>query len=101
MKKKVFKIVKDVVFVAVIVILSVAVSGLIKHNATLKSQVKSQSEIIDSLLNRKEIVVNVSLNVTDKSTHKIQGKKNSGTINMPQENTYTIKLDSGTINALK
>jgi predicted Holliday junction resolvase-like endonuclease len=98
---KIIKTVGIVVLIAVIAILITAVSGQKKHIKTLKSQVKQQSATIDSLLRKKEISFNVSLNVTDKSVNKVNAKKGSGIVNMPQSNEYIIKLDSLTINALK
>jgi len=107
MSWKIVKIVGVVVLIALIGILSVAVNGQKKHISTLKEDkkeqsviIKHQAAVIDSLVSRKTIAFNVSLDVTDKSVNKINAKKSSGIVSMPQENTYTIKLDSGTINLL-
>jgi hypothetical protein len=89
------------------VIIAVLVAGLVtmsilcrsqkKHVSTLKMQVKEQSAIIDSLLNRRMTVFDVRLNVTDKSKSTIYGRYNKGTINMPQEKTYKLEIDSTNI----
>jgi hypothetical protein len=65
-----------------------------QHVKTLKAQVREQSAIIDSLLMRRMTVFDVQLNVTDKSRNVIHGRYNKGTINMPQERTYTLEIDS-------
>ncbi|MDR1627648.1 MAG: hypothetical protein LBR79_02600 [Oscillospiraceae bacterium] len=63
-----------------------------KHVSSLKFQVKEQTHIIDSLLARRMTLFDVKLQVTDKNI--IHGRYNKGTINMPQERTYTLSIDS-------
>ncbi|MDR1552564.1 MAG: hypothetical protein LBS69_03750 [Prevotellaceae bacterium] len=65
-----------------------------KHVSSLKFQVKEQTQVIDSLLARRMTLFDVKLQVTDKSKSVIHGRYNKGTINMPQERTYTLSIDS-------
>ena len=72
-----------------------------RHNKSLKLQVKEQSRIIDSLLNRRMTVFDVKLNVTDKSVNKIYGRYNTGHIIMPSSKSYVLQLDSVSMNVNK
>ena len=65
-----------------------------KHVKDLRSQVKEQSRVIDSLLCIRHNYINVDLNVTDKSTSKLYGTYNKGTITFPQVRTYRLEIDS-------
>jgi len=94
MKWTFLKWIGGMVVVLVVAVLSVAVNGQKKHISTLKMQVKEQSAVIDSLLSRRMTVFDVQLNVTDKSTNKINGKFNKGDIVMPQQKIYELKFDS-------
>lgn len=85
------------VLLAIIAVLCVAVAKDRKHIKTLKYQVAEQSAIIDSLLNRQSVVFDVSLNVQDKTRLIVNGKGNSGTINVPQEKIYILEIDSTNI----
>lgn len=85
------------VLLAVIAVLSVSVAKDRKHIKTLNYHVKEQSAIIDSLLNRQSVVFDVSLNVQDKTRLTVNGKGNSGTINVPQEKVYVLEIDSTNI----
>ena len=85
------------VLLAVIAVLSVSVAKDRKHIKTLKTQILEQSAIIDSLLNRQSVVFDVSLNVQDKTRLVVNGKGNSGTINVPQEKVYVLEIDSTNI----
>lgn len=76
---------------AVSITLAAATSG---HNRSLKRQVKEQSRTIDSLLTIQRQSVNIQLYVTDKSTNKIYGRYNRGTIQMPSEKVYLLEIDS-------
>jgi hypothetical protein len=86
------------VLITVIATLSVLYAESRKHVVTLKAQVKEQSAIIDSLLSRRMTVFDVKLNVTDKSRNVVHGRYNKGTINMPQERTYKLEIDSVSVN---
>lgn len=66
----------------------------IKH---LQNANKEQKIIIDSLLARKSIVLDVKLQVQDKTRTTINGKGNSGTINVPSEKVYVLQIDSTSI----
>jgi hypothetical protein len=79
---------------AAVITLSAMLGLSRQHVKTLQAQVREQSAIIDSLLMRRMTVFDVQLNVTDKSRNVIHGRYNKGTINMPQERTYTLEIDS-------
>lgn len=68
----------------------------IQHNriSDLQRQVTEQSRVIDSLLTIRRNYIDVDLIVTDKSTSKIYGRYNKGTITMPSERTYRLEIDS-------
>lgn len=68
------------------------------HLKSLKAQVAEQSAVIDSLLKRRMTVFDVTLNVTDKSTNKIYGRYNKGSIIMPSNKSYVLELDSISMN---
>lgn len=85
------------VLLAIIAVLSVSVAKDRKYIKALNYQVKEQSAIIDSLLNRQSVVFDVSLNVQDKTRLTVNGKGNSGTINVPQEKVYVLEIDSTNI----
>lgn len=63
-------------------------------NARLQKQVEHQNAIIDSLLARRMKVMDVDLYVTDKSVNKVYGRYNKGQITMPSLKTYTLDIDS-------
>jgi hypothetical protein len=63
----------------------------------LKRQTEDQTVIIDSLLKRRMTVFDVTLSVTDKSRFAVYGKYNKGTIYVPSERTYELKIDSTNI----
>lgn len=65
-----------------------------KHVTSLKFQVEKQATTIDSLLKRRMTLFDVTLQVTDKSKNIMHGRYNKGTMNMPQERTYTLQIDS-------
>ena len=64
------------------------------HRRSLEKQVKEQSVVIDSLLNRNYPLLDVKLYVTDKSRNTIYGRYNKGYIAMPQERKYILEVDS-------
>lgn len=64
------------------------------HRRSLARQVKEQSAVIDSLLNRNYPLLDVKLYVTDKSRNTIYGRYNKGYIAMPQERKYILEVDS-------
>lgn len=65
-----------------------------RHIKSLKRQVADQTVFIDSLLKRRMTVMDVRLNVTDKSRNTIYGRYNKGTITIPTQKTYMLELDS-------
>jgi hypothetical protein len=91
---KLWKILGYFILAAVLAVFIALYSGSVKHNKTLKLQVKDQGVIIDSLLKRKTYTFDVKLNVTDRSRSIIYGRYNKGSISMPQERTYTLTVDS-------
>ncbi|MBO7715561.1 MAG: hypothetical protein J6S85_18505 [Methanobrevibacter sp.] len=97
MWKTIIKICIYAILVGLIAVLSVSVAKDRKHIKSLNYQVKEQSAIIDSLLNRQSVVFDVSLNVQDKTRLTVNGKGNSGTINVPQEKVYVLEIDSTNI----
>ena len=95
-------------YIYLIVIAVVAMwAGFATTAAALQGQrIKEQSQMIirqgvtiDSLLNRRMNVVDVSLNVADNSKLTVYGKK-SENLTIPAAKTYLIKLDSVSFNQL-
>lgn len=77
--------------------LSVAVGYQHKNIKNLNKTVEFQRETIDSLLAlppAESVTLEVMLEVTDKSKLTVNGKGNSGTINIPQERHYVVEIDS-------
>jgi hypothetical protein len=96
---------KNWIKIAIFVVLAaslITLTGLYcescKHVKSLKFQVQQQAQVIDSLLARRMTIFDVKLQVTDKSKNIMYGRNNSGTMNMPQERTYTLSIDSININ---
>lgn len=65
-----------------------------RHLKDVRNQVAEQSRVIDSLLTIRHTYLDVDLNVTDKSTAKVYGSHNKGTISMPSVRTYRLEIDS-------
>lgn len=65
-----------------------------RHLKDARQQVQEQSKVIDSLLTIDRTYFEVQLYVTDKSTSKVYGSHNKGTITMPSERTYKLVIDS-------
>lgn len=65
-----------------------------RHLKDVRMQVSEQSRVIDSLLTIRRTFMDVELNVTDKSSNKIYGSHNKGSITMPQVRTYRLVIDS-------
>ena len=59
-----------------------------------------QSEVIDSLLNRRMNVFDVSLSVEDRSKLTVYGKK-SENLTIPATKNYILKLDSVSVKQLE
>lgn len=72
-----------------------------RHLKDMRQTVTEQRMIIDSLLKRRMTVVDVKLNVTDKSRFAIYGRYNRGTISVPNERTYTLEIDSFSLKTTK
>lgn len=80
--------------------LAFSLSMKIQQCNNLQDRVKEQSTVIkknqstiDSLLKRDKFI-DVELNVTDKSHANIYGRYNKGTITLPNEKVYILKIDS-------
>lgn len=92
--KKTIKIIAYSIMALALTTLSVVTvlqHGRIKDH---KVQIQEQSRVIDSLLTIRRNYIDVQLNVTDKSSSKIYGRYNKGTITMPSERTYKLVIDS-------
>lgn len=79
---------------ATITVLSHKLKSKTEVCAELKHRTEEQSRVIDSLLNRRMTVFDVQMHVRDQSKFTIYGKYNKGTINVPNERTYTLEVDS-------
>lgn len=99
MKKWSWILIAVMAVVASLAITAASLEG--NHRRSLAKQVKEQSVVIDSLLKRDRPLFDVQLYVTDKSTNKIYGRYNKGTISMPQERRYILEVDSVNVMTLK
>lgn len=88
------KIAIYVLTAATIAVLIVIATMQKRHLNSLEKQVEEQSIVIDSLLKRRMSVLDVKLNVTDKSRNIIYGRYNKGYIYQPQERVYRLEMDS-------
>ena len=91
------KIIIYTVVATVIATLPAVTVGQARHINSLKAHVDEQHTIIDSLLKRRMTVIDCQLHVTDKSRFAIYGRYNKGTINVPNDRTYTLQIDSTNI----
>ena len=82
---------------AAIATLSVSLKSKAEMCAELKQRTKEQSRVIDSLLNKRDKFIDIQMHVTDKSKFAVYGKYNKGTIYVPSERTYELKIDSTSI----
>ena len=92
---------KIIIYAAIAVVIATLLAVSItqgRHLKSLKIQVTEQSAVIDSLLKRRMTVFDVTLNVTDKSTNKIYGRYNKGSIIMPSNKSYVLEMDSVSMN---
>lgn len=79
---------------ATISVLSFQLKSRTEVCENLKERTDEQSRVIDSLLKRRMTVFDVQMHVRDQSKFTIYGKYNKGTINVPNERTYTLEIDS-------
>lgn len=94
------KWIKIIIYAVVAVAISILITTAVlqaRHISSLKDQVDEQHIIIDSLLKRRMTVIDCQLHVTDKSRFAIYGRYNKGTINVPNDRTYTLQIDSTNI----
>lgn len=82
------------VFVTANILLTCMNKGYQKRINEQSKIITRQGAVIDSLLQRREKFIDVQLYVTDKSSNKIYGRYNKGTIAMPQEKVYRLEIDS-------
>lgn len=101
--------------IIIIVVMLLMVGGLVatslgwrcdhKQNKEYWTIIVQQNAIIDSLANKKEtaIYLDVQMELTDKSTYKINAKGNNGTITAPNDKTYhlEVELDSVSVSLIK
>lgn len=95
---------KTYIKIILIAIVAVTITGLATGVAlqykTIRQNDKTiefQRETIDSLLAlppAESVTLEVELHVTDKSKIDVNGKGNSGTINVPTDRKYFIEIDS-------
>lgn len=78
-------------------VLATALQGSRKHLATALQQVEEQHRVIDSLLNRRMTYIDVQMHVTDRSTSKVYGRYNKGTITLETAKRYILEVDSTSI----
>lgn len=66
------------------------------------SLIENQNSTIDSLVNNpaKCLKIDVKMDLTDKSKFEINGKNNSGTINVPNEKTYILEVQYDSVSIL-
>ena len=88
------KAVAAAAMVTLCAVLAVALAGSRKQAGTLASQVAEQHQVIDSLLARRMTVMDVSMHVTDRSTSKVYGRYNKGTITLETAKRYILEVDS-------
>lgn len=91
------KIIIYAVAAITIATLAAICAGQGKQIRSLEAQVNEQHMVIDSLLKRRMTVIDCKLQVTDKSRFTIYGRHNKGTINVPNDRTYTLEIDSTNI----
>lgn len=82
---------------ATITVLSHKLKSKTEICAELKQRTEEQSRVIDSLLNKRDKFIDIQMHVTDKSKFAVYGKYNKGTIYVPSERTYELKIDSTSI----
>lgn len=88
--------IKIILIALVLIALGVTSTGWIigmREHQEQKARIEEQAKVIDSLLNiPPSISVSAKLDVTDKSKIDVNGKGNSGTINVPTERVYVVEL---------
>lgn len=102
---------KTYIKIILIAIVAVTITGLatgvaLQHKTIRQNDktIEFQRETIDSLLAlppAESITLEVSLEVTDKSKLTVNGKGNSGTINIPQERHYVVEIDSTSLGIIR
>lgn len=91
------KAVAAAAMVALCAVLAVALAGSRRQARTLASQVAEQHQVIDSLLARRMTLMDIQMHVTDRSTSKVYGRYNKGTITLETAKRYILEVDSTSI----
>lgn len=105
MKTKVFLIIIGIL-IAGVTATSIGWGTTHKQSKERLETIEFQRVTIDSLLalppaESNELTIELKMDVTDKSHLTVNGKGNSGTINVPTERKYTIEIDSTSFNVLR
>lgn len=89
-------------------IIAEAIGWNVSQNRSRERQttIDFQRTTIDSLLalppaHQQEIRLELNMAVTDKSKVDVNGKGNSGTINVPTERKYVVEIDSTSLNIIR
>ncbi len=77
--------------------LAIALQGSCRQVRTLSLQVREQHQVIDSLLARRMTLMDIQMHVTDRSTSKVYGRYNKGTITLETAKRYILEVDSTSI----
>lgn len=77
-----------------------------KTSKERKATIEFQRVTIDSLMalppaEEQNITIEMHMAVTDKSKVDVNGKGNSGTINVPSERKYVVEMDSTSLNIFR
>lgn len=100
-------------WIIIVVVLAISIIGEAigwnisqNHSRERQSTIEFQRVMIDSLLalppaESQYITLELNMAVTDKSKVDVNGKGNSGTINIPSERHYLVELDSTSLNVIR
>lgn len=89
--------IKAIIYVVLAAIIGILTVAFILTQQQVKQQaerIERQDIVIDSLLARRMHVVDIHMQVTDKSKNNIYGRYNKGTIMIPTQKTYMLDIDS-------
>lgn len=97
-----------IICVLVLALVGEAIGWNISQNRSRErmATVEFQRETIDSLLalppaETQNIILELYMAVTDKSKVDVNGKGNSGTINVPTDRKYVVEVDSTSLNIIR
>lgn len=89
--------IRAIIYVVLVGIIGILTVGFVLTQKQAKVQldrIEQQDKIIDSLLARRMHIVDIHMQVTDRSKNNIYGRYNKGTITIPTQKTYTLDIDS-------